>query len=102
MLAALIGSVACLLLLAFINRTSLRLPRATLGTVIASGTIDMAANAFYVVDAQTRALAVASVLTSLYPAATVFLARLVLRERLQSVQKIGVGLALVGVALIAA
>lgn len=102
LLAARIGSVACLLLLALVARTPLRLPRATLGTVAASGTIDMAANAFYVVAAQTGALAVASVLTSLYPASTVFLARIVLRERLQPVQKIGVGLALIGVALIAA
>ncbi len=102
LLATRIGSVACLLLLALINRTSLRLPRVALGTVIASGAIDMAANAFYVVAAQTGALAVASVLTSLYPASTVFLARIVLRERLQCVQKIGVGLALIGVALIAA
>ena len=102
LLAARVGSVACLLLLAFAGRTSFRPARATLGTIVASGAIDMAANAFYVVAAQTGQLAVASVLTSLYPASTVFLARAVLHERLQSVQKVGVGLALIGVALIAA
>lgn len=102
LLAARIGSVVCLLLLAFAARAPLRLPRATAGTVVASGVIDMAANALYVVAAQTGALAIASVLTSLYPASTVFLARIVLRERLQPVQKLGVGLALIGVALIAA
>jgi drug/metabolite transporter (DMT)-like permease len=102
LLAARIGSVVCLLLLALAGRTPMRLPRATLGTVVASGAIDMTANALYVVAAQTGQLAVASVLTSLYPASTVFLARFVLRERLQLVQKFGVGLALIGVALIAA
>jgi drug/metabolite transporter (DMT)-like permease len=102
LLAARIGSVVCLLVLAWAARAPLRLPRATVGTVFASGAIDMAANALYVVAAQTGALAVASVLTSLYPASTVFLARMVLRERLALVQKIGVGLALIGVALIAA
>lgn len=102
LLAARIGSVVCLLLLALVARAPLRLPRPTAGTVVASGVIDMAANALYVVAAQTGALAVASVLTSLYPASTVFLARFVLGERLQRVQKIGVGLALIGVALIAA
>ena len=102
LLAARIGSVACLLLLAFAGRAPLRPPRATLGTIVASGAIDMAANALYVVAAQTGELAVASVLTSLYPASTVFLASAVLRERLQNVQKLGVGLALIGVALIAA
>src|SRR6185312_3410780 len=81
LLAARIGSVACLVLLAFAGRTPMRLPRATMGTVIASGAIDMTANALYVVAAQTGALAVASVLTALYPASTVSLARIVLHER---------------------
>lgn len=102
LLAARIGSVACLALLALGGRTRIRLPRATAGIVVASGVIDMAANALYVVAAQTGDLAVASALTSLYPASTVFLARFVLRERLQRIQKVGVGLALIGVALIAA
>jgi drug/metabolite transporter (DMT)-like permease len=102
LLAARIGSVAFLLLLALLTRTPLRTDRATLGTVAASGAIDMVANGMYVVAAQTGELAVASVLTSLYPASTVFLARIVLHERLQTVQKFGVGLALLGVALIAA
>ena len=102
LLAARIGSVAFLLLLTLVTRTSLLPQRATIGVVAASGAIDMAANALYVVAAQTGELAVASVLTSLYPASTVFLARIVLRERLQRVQKVGVALALAGVVLIAA
>jgi len=102
LLAARIGSVMCLLVLAWARRAPLRLPRGSVGIVVASGAIDMMANAFYVVAAQTGALAIASVLTSLYPASTVFLAKIVLRERLALVQKIGVGLALIGVALIAA
>lgn len=102
LLAARIGSVGCLLLLTYAARTPVRPARAALGPIVASGAVDMAANALYVVAAQTGELAVASVLTSLYPASTVFLARVVLHERLQSVQKLGVGLALIGVALIAA
>lgn len=102
LLAARIGSVACLLLLSLTARAPLLPQRATLGIVVASGAIDMAANACYVIAAQTGALAIASVLTSLYPASTVFLARFLLGERLAAVQKAGVALALIGVVLIAA
>jgi drug/metabolite transporter (DMT)-like permease len=38
----------------------------------------------------------------MYPVATVLLARVVLHERMSTLQKAGVGLALTGVALIAA
>jgi uncharacterized membrane protein len=46
-------------------------------------------------------LPVVAVLTSLYPASTVALARIVLHERLQQLQWVGVGCAACGVALIA-
>ena len=77
-------------------------PAANLTAILASGVIDMIANVCFVIAAATGQLAIAAVLTSLYPASTVFLARAFLNERLQTVQKIGVGLALLGVALIAA
>jgi drug/metabolite transporter (DMT)-like permease len=47
-------------------------------------------------------VSVASVLGSLYPIMTVLLARVVLHERLRSIQVCGVALSAVGVALIAA
>jgi uncharacterized membrane protein len=40
------------------------------------------------------------VLTSLYPGITVLLARIVLRERMQAVQRLGLLLAAVGVILV--
>ena len=53
--------------------------------------------------ASSRGLvSVASVLGSLYPVVTVLLARFVLHERLKRIQSFGVGLSLVGVAVIAA
>jgi drug/metabolite transporter (DMT)-like permease len=102
LVAARIGSTIFLLLLAAATRTDLRPRGGTLPTILIAGGIDMIANVLFVVAAQTGALAISAVLSSLYPASTVFLARLVLKERLQLLQKFGVGLALLGVALIAA
>lgn len=68
----------------------------------AIGLADLSANALFAVASSRGLLSVASVLGSLYPVVTVLLARFVLHERLLRVQQVGVGLTLVGVALIAA
>jgi len=102
LLAARVGSVLFLALLAAATRTDLRPRAGSVATLLLVGAMDMTANLLFVIAAQTGALAVAAVLTSLYPASTVFLARVVLKERLQLSQKCGVGLALLGVVLIAA
>jgi drug/metabolite transporter (DMT)-like permease len=65
------------------------------------GLIDASAIGLYALANTHAALAVVSVVGSLYPVATVVLARLVLRERIRPVQAAGVAAALTGVALIA-
>jgi drug/metabolite transporter (DMT)-like permease len=101
LLAARIASAGFLLIVALLARGSIVPGNGTLGLVLLAGAIDMTANVLYVLAAHAGTLAIAVVLTSLYPASTVFLARVVLKERLALIQKIGVGLALAGVALIA-
>jgi drug/metabolite transporter (DMT)-like permease len=66
------------------------------------GTLDAGANALYALATRHGLLSVVSVLSSLYPLATVGLARVLLGERVRRVQEIGVVAALTGVLLIAA
>jgi drug/metabolite transporter (DMT)-like permease len=69
--------------------------------IAVSGALDMGANVLYVLAAHGGMLTIVAVVTSLYPAATVFLARLLLDERLSAVQWAGVASAATGVVLIA-
>ena len=69
-------------------------------TAVAGGALDMLANAFYMLAARVGPLSIVVTLTSLYPAATVILARVVLGERLSFVQGIGIACALGAVVII--
>jgi drug/metabolite transporter (DMT)-like permease len=62
--------------------------------------MDMLANALYLLAAQRGPLSIVVTLSSLYPASTVLLARVVLGERLNQWQVSGVGCALAAVLLI--
>jgi drug/metabolite transporter (DMT)-like permease len=79
---------------------SLRLSSGVAALVVFAGTIDMLANALYMLAAQQGPLSIVVTLSSLYPASTVLLARIVLRERLNLWQVTGVGCALAAVVLI--
>lgn len=67
---------------------------------VGSGVLDGLANALYYLAAGQGLLSLAAVLTSLYPAITVLLARLVYSERLRVVQRVGLALAATGVTLV--
>ncbi len=71
------------------------------GLVLAALPGDALGNLLYLLSAQAGRLAVAGVLSSLYPAVTTLLAAWLLRERLRPVQWVGAVLALTGAALVA-
>jgi drug/metabolite transporter (DMT)-like permease len=66
------------------------------------GVLDVGANLLFALASRHGLLSVVSVLASLYPLATVLLARAILRERVRRVQEVGIVVALGGVLLIAA
>jgi drug/metabolite transporter (DMT)-like permease len=93
-------SLGWLAVLAF--RPSFRgVGRRELPVLVSIGVFEMAANVSFAFAATEGLLSLTSILSSLYPVVTIFLAWLVLHERLHRVQKVGVAAALIGVALIA-
>jgi drug/metabolite transporter (DMT)-like permease len=97
------SSLAILSTIALVSRRSaLRWPGRRLGAVALIGIGDTGANLLFAYAATTGNLAVVGVLGSLYPVATVVLARWLLGERLSGGQNAGVVLALTGVGLLAA
>jgi drug/metabolite transporter (DMT)-like permease len=70
--------------------------------VLFAGTLDAMGNAFFVLAAHSGRLDVAAILSSLYPAATVLLAAIVLHERVTRIQGVGILLVLLAIPLISA
>ena len=83
-----------------VQRGSLPRPGA-LGVVIAAGTLDSLGNICFVLASKYGRLDVAAILSSLYPAVTVLLAWLLLKEQITRLQTAGMTAALIAVPLIA-
>jgi drug/metabolite transporter (DMT)-like permease len=101
LVTARLASVGLVVVLALAGRKSLRVTRAALPLVAASGLGDMTANALFLLATQSDGqLAITGVLASLYPVSTVVLAQRVLRERLVGAQVAGLAAAVAAVVLI--
>ncbi|MGZ4129853.1 MAG: EamA family transporter [Actinomycetota bacterium] len=97
-----VSALTLLSIALLVRRPSLRMSFRDLRWLVAVGVLDNGSNLLFALAADAGGLlALTSVLGSLYPVATVVLARLVLHERLERHQAAGVAAALVGVALIA-
>lgn len=103
--ALLLATGALVMTRIILNRTP-RLPGLTevrgVGfMIIAAGILDVLANVAVIYGLRSGDLSVVSVLIALYPAGTILLASVVLRERIATIQWAGLALALVASALLA-
>jgi drug/metabolite transporter (DMT)-like permease len=93
-------SVIILLVIARLRRRPILLGRAVAPLVVFAGILSAVGNTFFLLAAHSGRLDIATILSSLYPAATVGLSALILRERATGIQAVGIVLVLLAVPLI--
>lgn len=99
LVAARFAGVTAFGLFALFTRQPALPPREIWALCVVNGIIDIAGNGFYVLAAQAGRIDVAAVLGALYPASTVLLAWIILKEKLNWLQAFGVLLAFIAIVL---
>jgi drug/metabolite transporter (DMT)-like permease len=97
MFASRMGGVLVMTIFMLARRKNWGVSRTVWPLIFLNGFLDVAGNVFYVFASQIGRLDIAAVLSSLYPAATVLLAAILLKERVARSQAIGILLALAAI-----
>ncbi len=100
LVAARLGSLSFLLCVTLLTRQPRLVEKSHLTLIMIIGVMEVGGNACYILARQAGRLDIAAVLASLYPAATVLLARLVLKEHVGRSQLVGIVAALAAIVLI--
>ena len=101
LVSARIASVSVVSSIAMLSKRPIGLVRGAVRlSVVGAGIIDMIANLFFLLASRSGLLVIATIVTALYPAPTVILARFFFNERLSGLRIAGLLLAVAGVALI--
>jgi drug/metabolite transporter (DMT)-like permease len=87
---------------AAVMRTRISVAAGSVGIVLLAGVCDMGANIAFLFAVRSGLLVLATIVTSLFPAPTVILARIFMGERLRPMRIAGLALALAGAAMIGA
>ncbi len=100
LVAARVGSLSFLLSVTLLTRQPRLVEKSHFALIVIIGVMEVGGNACYILARQAGRLDIAAVLASLYPAATVLLARLVLKEHVGRSQLAGIVAALAAIVLI--
>lgn len=100
LIAVRIVSISSLLIFATITRQPIQPARDSIIPILMSGLLDTIGNGAYALATQYGRVDVAVVLGSLYPGSTVLLAWILLKERINRLQMVGIVAALVAIVLI--
>jgi drug/metabolite transporter (DMT)-like permease len=92
--------IPIMLLICFVRNRPMFPTRQGVPLVLLTGLLDAAGTVLFLLSSTFGRLDVATILSSLYPASTVILSRLILREQISALQKLGVALALIAILLI--
>lgn len=95
-----ISAVVVILGFALLRKSASVPSKDVLPLIILAGFFDTVGNLFFALASQAGRLDIATVIASLYPGSTVLLAWLLLKERMSSMQWVGVVLALTAIVLI--
>jgi drug/metabolite transporter (DMT)-like permease len=101
LVGARVGSLSLLIAWAAATRAPVRVARGAIPGLAVLGILDVTANGLFVLASARGYLSIVSVLGSLYPIVTVLAAYAFLGERINTLQRAGVVLALAGVAVVA-
>jgi drug/metabolite transporter (DMT)-like permease len=101
LVSARVVSLIAVIIVARTTRQHWHPTRAALPMILLAGILDVSGNTFFLLAAQSGRLDAATVLSSLYPAVTVILARMLLKEPIARVQAVGILAAVVAIPLIA-